>query len=102
MNLGNNSCLYTCEVDTGADGNMLPIGVYKHLGGNVGKLAKTIDRSVRLAADNNTDIKQYGTCYITVQFKTKRPETKFFVVDQTTTLIGLINSIRLGLIMVKQ
>ena len=33
MNLGNNSCLNKCKVDTGADDNLLPIGVYKHLGG---------------------------------------------------------------------
>ena len=100
MNLDNNSCLNKCKVDTGVDHNLLPIGVYKYLCGNVDKLAKTIDRSVRLVAYNNTEIKEYGTCYITVQFKTKRLETKFFVVDQTTTLIGLIDSIRLGLIMV--
>ena len=75
MNLGNNSYLNKCKVDTGVDGNLLPIGVYKHLGSNVNKLAKTIDRSVRLVAFNNTEIKQYGTCYITVQFKTKRLET---------------------------
>ena len=70
MNLGNNSCLNKCKVDTGADGNLLPVGVYKCLGGNVNKLAKTIDRSVRLVVYNNTEIKQYDTCYITVQFKT--------------------------------
>ena len=46
------------------------------------------------------EIKQYGACYITVQFKTKGLETKSFVVDQTTPLIGLIDRIRLGLIMV--
>ena len=87
MNLGTKSCLNKCKVDTGVDGNLLPIGVYKHIGGNVDKLAKTIDRSVRLVY-NNTEIKYYGTCYITLQFETKRLETKFFVVDQTTTLIG--------------
>ena len=100
MSLGTKSCLNKFKVDTGADGNLLPIGVYKHLGGNVDKLAKTIARSLRLVEYSNTEIKQYGNCYITVQFKAKRLETKFFVMDQTTTLIGLIDSIRLGLIMV--
>ena len=100
MNLGTKSCLNKCKVDTGADGNLLPIGVYKCLGGNVDKLAKTTNRFVRLFADNNMEIKQYGTCYITVQFKAKRLETKIFVVDHTTTLIRLIHRIRLGLITV--
>ena len=100
MNLGTKSCLNKCTVDTGAGGNLLPTGVYKCLSDNVDKLAKTIDRSVRLVACNNMEIKQYGTCYITVQFKTKRLETKFFVMDQTTTLTELIDSIGLSLIMV--
>ena len=73
-----------------------------------------IDTSVRPVLYNNTESKQYGTCYITVQFKTKSPETKcwylyfklycyiknFFVVDHTTTLIGLIDRISLCLIIV--
>ena len=68
MNLGTKSRL-KCKVDTGVNDNLLPIGVYKCLGGIVDKLAKMIDRSVRLVAYNNMEIKQYGTCYITVQFK---------------------------------
>ena len=63
-----------CKVDTGVDDNLLPICVYKHLGGNVDKLAKTIDRSVRLVSYNNIEIKQYGTCYITLKFKMKSLE----------------------------
>ena len=64
------------------------------------ELTKSIDRSVRLVAYNNTDIKQYDVCHIMVQFKTKQLEAKFFVVDQTTTLTGLSDSNRLDLIMV--
>ena len=100
MNLGTKSYLNKCKVDTGVDGNLLPMVVYKHLGGNVDKLAKIIDTFVRLVAYNNMEIKQYGTCYIAVQFKTKRLERKLLVVDQTNTLIGLNDGIRLGLSMV--
>ena len=101
MSLGTKSCLNQCKIDTGADGNLLPIIVYKCLGGNVGELAKSIDKFVRLVAYNKTEIKQYGVCHIMVQFKTKQLEAKFFVVDQTTMLIGqLSDSIRLCLIMV--
>ena len=53
MNLGNNSCLNKCKVNTGAYGNLLPIGVCKCHGSNVDKLAKTVDGSVRLIAYNN-------------------------------------------------
>ena len=61
MNLGTKSCLNKCKVDTGVDGNLLPIGVHKYLDGNVDKLPKATDRSVRLAVYNNMEIKQYGT-----------------------------------------
>ena len=96
MNLGTKS-LNQC---TGVDGNLLQISVYKCLGGNVHELAKSIDKSVRLVAYNKTVIKQYGVCHITVQFKTKQVEAKFFIVDQTTMLIGLSDSITCGLITV--
>ena len=99
-NFGTKSCLNQCKVDTVVDGNLFPIGVYKHLGGNVCELAKSIDKSMRLIVYNKTKIRQYGVCHIMVQFKTKQLEAKFFVVDQTTVLIGLSDSIRLGLIMV--
>ena len=39
------------------DGNLLPMGVYKCLGGNVDKLTKTIDRFVRLVEYYNTEVK---------------------------------------------
>ena len=100
VNIGSKSCLNQCKIITGADGSLLPVSVYKCLVGNVCELAKSIDKSVRLVAYNNTEIKQYVVCHITVQFKTKQLEAKFFVVNQTTTLTGLSDSIRLGLIMV--
>ena len=62
MNLDTKSCLNKCKSDTGVDGNLLPLSVYKCCGGNVDKLAKTIDRYGRLVAHNNTEITQYGTC----------------------------------------
>ena len=67
MSLGTKSCLNKYKVHTVVDGNHLPIGVYKHLGGNVYKLAKTIDRSIRLVWTL-----KIWSCYITVQFKIKR------------------------------
>ena len=69
MTLGANSCLNQCQVDTGADGNLLPRNVYKKLGGNMKELTRMVDKSVRLVVYNNTGIRQYGVCYIMVQFK---------------------------------
>ena len=94
MNLGTKSCLYQCKVDTGVDCNLMLINVYKCLGGNVHELAKSIDKTASLVVYNNNKIKQYVVCHITVQFKIKQLEAKFFVVDQTITLIGLSDSIK--------
>ena len=33
------------------------------------QLSTTVDKYVRLLAYNNTEIKQYGVCYIMVQFQ---------------------------------
>ena len=51
----------TCfKVDTGADGNLLPLGeFFKHFPeANLNDLAKTIDPHTKLYAYNNTEIKQ--------------------------------------------
>ena len=97
INLGTKSCLNQCKVDTGVDDNLLLISVYKCPGGNVFELAKSVGKPV---AYNNTKIKQCGVCHIMVQFKVKHLEAEFFAVDQTTTLTGFSDSVRLGLIMV--
>ena len=64
------------------------------------ELRETIDKSGRLVIYNDTEIRQYGLCHIDLQFKSERINAKFFVVDQCTTLIGLTDSIKLGLIIV--
>ena len=100
MTLGAKSGLNQCKVDTGTDGNLLPINVYIRLVGNFREFTRTVDKYIRLVAYNNTEIKQYVVCYIMVQFERTTTEAKFFVVDQMTTLIGLSDSIKLGLITV--
>ena len=61
---------------------------------------ETIDKSMRLVAYNDTEIRQYGMCHIDFQFKSKRINAKFFVVGQCMTLIQLTDSIKCGLITV--
>ena len=60
--------LKQCKVDTGADGNLLPVNIYKRLGGSMRELTRMVDKSVRLLTYNNTEIKQHGVCYIMIQF----------------------------------
>ena len=64
------------------------------------ELRETIYKSMRLAGYKDTVIRQYGICHIDLQFKSKRINAKFFVIDQCMTLIGLTDSIKLSLITV--
>ena len=84
------------KVNTGADGNLLPLGeFFKHFpDANMTQLAKTIDPHNKLYAYNNTEIKQLGVCELMVEYKTN----KFYVVDFPTAILGIHDSESLKLI----
>ena len=90
------------KVDTGADGNLLPLGeLFKHFpDANMTQLAKTIDPHTKLHAYNNTEIKQLGVCKLLVEYKTYRKICEFYVVDFPTAILGVHNSESLRLITV--
>ena len=56
------------KLDTGACGNLLPFNIYKNIRPQVSikDLHKTIDKRVCLEAYNKSEIKQLGTCCLTV------------------------------------
>ena len=62
------------KVDTGADGNLLPLSeFFKHFPeANLNDLAKTVDPHTKLYAYNNTEIKQLGVCELFVEYKSNR------------------------------
>ena len=60
---GKESCQNQCKIDTGVEGSLLPVSMFKQLGGNMTELRETIDTSVRLVAYNDTEIRQYGVLY---------------------------------------
>ena len=90
------------KVDTGADGNLMPITMFIKLYPKVSleTLAKTIDKGITLYAYNNTPIKQYGTCSVKVSFKDKQEICKFYVVKHATAILGVSDSEKLGLVKV--
>ena len=90
------------KVDTGADGNLMPITMFMKLYPKVSleTLAKTINKSIMLYANNNTPIKQYGTCSVKVSFKNKQEICKFYVVKHVTAILGVSDSEKLGLVKV--
>ena len=54
----------TFKIDTGADGNLMPITMFTKLFPKLSleALSRMVDKSVTLYAYNNTAIKQFGTC----------------------------------------
>ena len=88
------------KVNTGADGNLLPLGeFFKHFpNANMTQLAKTIDSSTKLYAYNNTEIKQLGVCELLVEYRECRKICQFYVVDFPTAILGIHDSESLRLI----
>ena len=90
------------KVDTGADGNQLPLGeFFKHFpNANITQLAKTIYPHTKLYTYNNTEIKQLGICELLVEYKINRKICEFSVVDFLTAILGIHDSESLKLITV--
>ena len=61
------------KIDTGADGNLMPISMFAKLFPKVSldALNRTVNKSVTLYAYNDTEIKQFGTCSVRLNFKGK-------------------------------
>ena len=90
------------KVDTGADGNLMPFSMFARLFPQVSldALGRTVNKSVTLYAYNDTEIRQFGTCSIKLNFKGKSHVCKFFVVQHETAIIGINDSEKLGLVQV--
>ena len=90
------------KVDTGADGNLLPLGeFFKHFSeANLNDLTKMVDLHTKLYANNNTEIKQLGVCELLVEYKSNMKICEFFIVDFPTTILGIHDSESLKLITV--
>ena len=88
------------KIDTGADGNLMPIKMFAILFPRMSleTLGRTINRGVTLFAYNNTPIKQFGMCSIKLGFKDRWSVCKFFVVEHETALLGINDSEKLGLV----
>ena len=61
---------------------------------------RTVNKSVTLFAYNDTEIKQFGTCSVRLNFQGRSQVCKFFVVEHETAIVGITDSEKLGLIQV--
>ena len=79
------------KVNTGADGNLLPLGdFFKHFPeANLNNLAKRVDPHTKLYAHDNTEIKQLGVCELLVEYKMNKKIYEFYVADFSTAILGI-------------
>ena len=92
----------TFKIDTGADGNLIPIMMFVRLFPKLSleTLEKTVEKGVTLCAYNNTPIRQFGVCSVKLSFKGNLAICKFYVVKHATVILGVTNSKRLSLVKV--
>ena len=90
------------KIDTGADGNLMPITMFTKLFPKISleALSRTVDKSVTLYTYNDTTIKQFGTCQIKLKFKGRSFVCKFYVVEHETAIVGISDVERLRLVRV--
>ena len=92
------------KLDTGACGNLLPINIYKkiHPQVSIKDLYNTIDKRVCLEAYNKSEIKQLGTCHLTVGHGKCAKLCHFYIVpDYCRPILGLNDIHSLSLIAIK-
>ena len=92
------------KLDTGACGNLLPFNIYKkiHPQVSVKDLHKTIDKRVCLEAYNKSEIKQLGTCRLTVGHGKNAKSCHFYIVpDYCRPILGLNDVHSLSLVAIK-
>ena len=77
------------KIDTGLDGNLMPISMFARLFPQVSLdvLSRTIDKSVTLYTYNNTPLRQFGTCCVRLNFKGRSFVCNFFVVEHETAIV---------------
>ena len=92
----------TFKIDTGADGNLMPITMFTKLFPKVSleALGRMVDKSVKLYTYSNTAIKQFGTCQIRLKFNGSSFVCKFYVVEHETAIVGISDAERLRLVRV--
>ena len=111
IRMANASGIMKCKVDTGAQGNVMPVKTLKKICPDlVGNDDKPIychhirkKPSVKLDAYNGTEIQHYGCVTVKLRHQDISKEwldTEFFIVNDGAVILGQDSSIRLGIVSV--
>ena len=86
------------KIDSGACGNLIPLCMYRSLY-NKDPLASSVNNAVCLLDYNKQEIKQLGTCYVSIRFRSTVKCMHFYVVlDRLKPIIGVSDALAVGLI----
>ena len=102
-NIDNPNAMLKVKVDTGAQGNILPLRIYRnmfphHLDDN-GLPTETKPTQTKLTAYNGTFIAQHGICSIQCSYDNRETEAEFYVTDvDGPAICGLPTSCKLKLV----
>ena len=76
---GKNDIMVSYKIDTGRDGNIMPLHMYKKLFPNITneQLVETKNKNVLLKTYNKTTITQLGTCTVIEEHKNNKKNVDF-------------------------
>ena len=86
------------KIDGGACRNLMPLGMFKSLYNNKLPSSTTINHAVHLVEYNKHEIRQLGTCVVSVKYRSKVKHVPFYVVsDKLKPILGVGDTLALGL-----
>ena len=89
------------KIDTGSEGNLMPLYIFQKLFANTSKeqLKRSVKGNIRLKTYNGTHIMQLGTCTVQIKLKNIKKRCIFFVVPGNgQSLLGMPDTVALNLI----
>ena len=101
MQVGKVSLEVPYKIDTGSEGNIMPLYIFQKLFANIGKdqLKSSVKGNIKLKMQNGTHIMQLGICAVQIRFKNIIKRCTFFVVPgNRQVLLGMPDTTTLNLI----
>ena len=96
---GRRTLTMPCKIDTGAEGNIIPLSKLKNLTPKHRALEGLAKSNARIMAYGGIEIQQHGICQLILEHKDRKEHTKFYVVESKgPIIIGLPTCRSLGLV----
>ena len=85
------------KIDSGTGGSLMPLSMFKSLYNHVPS-STTVNNAVHLLDYNKQEIKQLGTCHVSVKFRSTVKRIHFCIVpDRLKPILGMGDALALGL-----